>query len=155
VSNRQTKIADTTDREFVVTRRFDAPRDLVFAAWTDPEQVGLWWNPKGTTLTTDEIDVRPGGVWRFTTQGADGRSFRHRIVYVEIVKPEQIVYKYDDESGAPPVETIVKFADEGGGTRVTMRGIFVSVDVWNTVKAYAAYGANAALDRLDEFLSAQ
>jgi uncharacterized protein YndB with AHSA1/START domain len=80
----------TTDREIVTTRVFDAPREMVFDAWTDPKHIGQWWGPIGFTTTTHEMDVRPGGVWRFTMHGPDGRDYKNRIVYTEIVRPERL-----------------------------------------------------------------
>lgn len=72
---------DTADREIVITRVFDAPREQVFDAWTDSEHVSQWWGPNGFTTTTHEMDVRPGGVWRFIMHGPDGVDYKNRIVY--------------------------------------------------------------------------
>lgn len=68
-------------------RTIDAPRDLVFDAWTDPAHVGQWWGPDGFTTTTHEIDIRPGGVWRFTMHGPDGVDYPNEIAFEEIVPP--------------------------------------------------------------------
>ena len=76
---------DTADREIVVMRLFDAPRELVFAAWTDPKHLAQWWGPTGFSTTTRSIDIRSGGVWRFVMHGPDGRDYENRITYVEIV----------------------------------------------------------------------
>src|SRR5450631_188479 len=86
--------ADTSDREIVITRVFDAPRELVFKAWTDPKHLVHWWGPNGFTNTFHEVDIRPGGVWRFTMHGPDGVDYPNRIVFEEIVKPERIVYAH-------------------------------------------------------------
>ncbi|HEX4578251.1 MAG TPA: SRPBCC domain-containing protein, partial [Edaphobacter sp.] len=62
----------TVDREIVFMRVFDAPRRMVWEAWTDPEQVGLWWGPRGFSTTVQEMDVRPGGLWKLVMHGPDG-----------------------------------------------------------------------------------
>src|SRR6478735_6105977 len=81
-------------REIVASRVFDAPRDLVFKMWTDREHAGNWWGPKGFRTTIHEMDVRPGGVWRFVMHGPDGRDYQNKIVYVEVVRPERLVYDH-------------------------------------------------------------
>lgn len=73
--------ADCADREVRVTRVINAPRDLVFELWVDPKHVGNWWGPKGFTVTTHAIDVRPGGVWRFVMHGPDGTDYPNEITY--------------------------------------------------------------------------
>jgi uncharacterized protein YndB with AHSA1/START domain len=77
----------TADREIVVTRVFDAPRELVFDAFTDPAHISNWWGPDGFTTTTHEMDVRPGGTWRFVMHGPDGVDYDNIIVYREITSP--------------------------------------------------------------------
>src|SRR6266852_4602923 len=79
------------DREIVITRLLDAPRELAFQAWTEPQHVAHWWGPNGFTNTIHEMDVRPGGVWRFIMHGPDGTDYKNEIVYVEVVKPERLV----------------------------------------------------------------
>ena len=124
VSNAHAKAAsDTADRELIFTRVFDAPRELVFKAWTDPRHLMQWWGPKGFTTSVYEMDVRPGGVWRLTMRGPDGVDYKNRIVFLEVVKPERLVYKHEPEKGSEPVsfETTVTFAEEGGKTRLTLQ----------------------------------
>jgi len=85
--NERTTSSPTADREIGTTRIFDAPRELVFRMWTDPEHVGNWWGPTGFKTTTQLIDVRPGGQWRFIMHGPDGTDYPNKIVFVEIVEP--------------------------------------------------------------------
>ena len=73
------------DREIVITRVFDAPREMAWDAWTDPKQVVRWWGPRGFTTTIHEMDVRPGGVWRQTMHGPDGTDYPGQMVFVEVV----------------------------------------------------------------------
>src|SRR5689334_18469516 len=75
MSARKNNPSDSSDREIVITRVIDAPRELVFAAFTDAEHISNWWGPNGFRTTTYEKDVRPGGVWRFTMHGPDGTDY--------------------------------------------------------------------------------
>lgn len=144
--------AKSPDREIVATRIFDAPRELVFDAWTDPRRITQWWGPHGFTTTTTEMDVRPGGVWRFVMHGPDGVDYKNRIVYLEIAKPERLVYKHDPEKGTEPVnfQVTVTFAEEGKKTKVTVRMVFPSAAAREHVaKKYGAVeGLIQTLDRL-------
>ena len=123
---------------------FDAPRDLVFEAWTDPKHVGNWWGPKGFTTTTHEMDVRPGGVWRFVMHGPNGVDYQNKNTYIEIVKPERLVYDHGDKGTPGYFQVTVTFAEQGDKTRLTMRMLFQSVAERDTVvKTYNAIeGAN-------------
>ena len=111
---------DQVDREIVITRLIDAPRDLVFEAWTDAKHLAAWWGPTGFTTTTSAFDMRPGGVWRFVMHGPDGRDYQNRITYDEIVRPERIVYSHGGGDDAEPVqfETTVTLEDIGGKTKL-------------------------------------
>ncbi|MDB5033078.1 MAG: hypothetical protein JWQ98_319 [Chlorobi bacterium] len=148
--------ATSDDREIVITRVFDAPRQLVFRAWTDPNHVGQWWGPKGFTTTTHEMDVRPGGVWRFVLHGPDGVDYNNRIDYLEVLEPERLVYAHGDgsEDGPPQFHTTVTFVDRDGGTELTMRAVFASAgERARAVKEVGAIeGGNQTLDRFGEYL---
>jgi uncharacterized protein YndB with AHSA1/START domain len=87
------------DREMVITRVINAPRALVFKAWTKPAHIGNWWGPRGFTTTTHSMDVRPGGEWRFVMHGPDGTDYQNRIVDLEVVEPERLVYDHFGEAG--------------------------------------------------------
>ena len=141
-------------RSITVSRLFNAPRTLVFDAWTDSKHVGNWWGPRGFTITTQSMDVRPGGVWLFVMHGSNGMDFPNKITYLEIVKPERLVYDHGDAGAPGYFRTTVDFAAEGGKTRLTMRMVFTSAAERETVvKTYnAIQGANQTLDRLGEQL---
>ena len=96
-----------TDREIRVERVFDAPRDRVFAVYTDPELIPEWWGPRGTTTVVDAMDVRPGGSWRFIARNADGSESAFRGTYREITPPERIVqtFEWEPMPGHVSVET--------------------------------------------------
>jgi uncharacterized protein YndB with AHSA1/START domain len=93
----------SADGEFVVTRTFDAPRDLVFKAWTEPERLAHWWGPKGFTMRISTLDFRPGGLFHYCMRSPDGQDMWGKFVYREIVAPERIVF-------------INSFADAEGNT---------------------------------------
>jgi len=140
------------DREIAITRVFDAPRELVFKMWTDPTHVAQWWGPKGFTNTIDEMDVRPGGVWRFVMHGPDGVDYQNKIVYVEVVKPERLVY---DHVSGPQFHVTVTFAEQGDKTRLSMQMLFESAAARDhVVKKYGSVeGLSQTLGRLEQHLA--
>ena len=148
--------ASTADREIVITRVLDAPRERVFEAWTDPAQVGHWWGPTGFTTTIHEMDVRPGGVWRFIMHGPDGVDWPNRVDYLEVVRPERLVYDHGN-GGDPHFHVTVTFADEGGRTRLTMRSLFPTAAAREYVvrEVKAIEGGNQTIDRLSEYLASK
>lgn len=140
------------EREIVATRVFAAPRALVFSLWTDPRHIAQWWGPDGFTTTTHEMDVRPGGVWRFVMHGPDGVDYKNKVVYREVVAPERLVY---DHVSGPPFHVTVTFAEQGGKTAVTMRMIFESEAVReNVIKQFGALdGLTQTLGRLGDHVA--
>ena len=151
-------LSTPSDRELVFTRVFDAPRALVFEAWTDPQRIVQWWGPTGFTTTTRSMEARAGGIWRFIMHGPDGRDYENRIVYEEVVKPERLVYRHG--GGGEAVEPVqfqvtVTFGDLGGKTRLTLRMVFPSAaERDRVVETYGAVeGAHQTLQRLAEHLA--
>ena len=92
-------------RSIIGMREFDAPRDLVFSAWTDPKHLAQWWGPNGFTTTTHSFDFRAGGTWRFVMHGPDGRDYQNLITFEEVVRPERIVYRHGGAVGGEPVHS--------------------------------------------------
>jgi uncharacterized protein YndB with AHSA1/START domain len=117
--------APSLERELVITRTFDAPRHLVFKAWTDPEHVAQWWGPKGFTNPVCEIEARPGGALRILMRGPDGAEYPMKGVFREIVAPERLVFTSValDGDGQHLLEgiTTVTFTEQGGKTTLTLR----------------------------------
>jgi uncharacterized protein YndB with AHSA1/START domain len=142
---------ESAHRELVITRTFDAPRKVVFAAWTDPEQLKRWWGPKDFTHPVCELDVRPGVVIRIHMRGPDGTVYPMTGVNREIVEPERRVFS----SSALEVLTTVTFAENGGKTELTMRA-----SVTKTTREAAPYikgmeqGWSQSLDRLAKQVAA-
>jgi uncharacterized protein YndB with AHSA1/START domain len=141
-----------SDRAIVATRIFDAPRELVFEMWTSAEHIRNWYGPKGFSLTTHEMDVRPGGVWRFVMHGPDGKDYDNKIVYVEIAKPERLVY---DHVVYPLFQSTTSFFDLRGKTLVSVRMVFESAELRNKIaKEHGAVeGLTQTLERLSDELS--
>ncbi|HYK60767.1 MAG TPA: SRPBCC domain-containing protein [Bryobacteraceae bacterium] len=140
-----------TRGDLVLTRTFDAPRKLVFKAWTDPKHLALWWGPRGFTTEIREMDVKPGGAWRYIMRGPDGHEYPFDGVYVEVVEPERLVF--DGSIHASPeqrVWTEVTFADREGKTEITVRQ---SYSFESDATRGASVGWNQQLDRLGEFLA--
>jgi uncharacterized protein YndB with AHSA1/START domain len=117
-------VAESATQELVVSRIIDAPRVLVFRAWTDAEQVANWWGPQGFVTTFCEMDIRPGGAYRCCMRSPAGTDHWKRGVYREIVAPERIVFTFawEDANGHLGHEllTTVTFDDLGAKTRLTL-----------------------------------
>ena len=156
-AKRNSSIEETADREFVLTRVFDAPRELVWEAWTDPKHVVHWWGPRGFTTTIEKMDVRPGGVWKHVMHGPDGADYPNSSVFKEVVKPERIVYSHGGrKQGGPGVHFVATWTFEalGDKTKVTLYALFPSAaDRDHVVKEYNAIeGGKQTLERFAEYL---
>jgi uncharacterized protein YndB with AHSA1/START domain len=122
--------AQSPNRELVLTRTFDAPRSVVFKAWTDPKQLARWWGPHGFTNPVCEADARPGGAIRIDMTGADGVVYPMKGTFHEVVEPERLVFTstaFEDERGQPLLEVhnTVTFAEQGGKTTLTLKAVVV------------------------------
>jgi uncharacterized protein YndB with AHSA1/START domain len=145
----------TADREIVITRVLSAPRELAFEAWTDAKHISNWWGPRGFTTTTHFKDVRPGGAWDFIMHGPDGRDYKNRCNYIEVVKPERLVYDHLGDGDKVHFRATITFEDLNGKTKLTMRSVFPTAEDRDlVVKQYGAIeGGNQTLARLDEHLA--
>jgi uncharacterized protein YndB with AHSA1/START domain len=155
---KESKIQDKgSDRELNITRIINAPRELVWKVWTEPEHVAQWWGPTGFTNTIHEMEVKPGAVWRFIMHGPDGRDYPNKIVFIEVVKPERLVYKHSDDEGAEPVNfhVTVIFEKQGNKTLLTMKSVFGSAaELERVVKEYGAReGMEQHVGRLEEYVT--
>ena len=143
-------------KDIVVTRLFDASRERVFDAWTDVSLAGRWWGPHGSATTTHSFDLRPGGAWRYTMHAGDGTNYRQRALYREVVRPERIAYRHDDDGATGQgFDVEITFDDRGGKTLVTLRTICASAfERERLVRDHAAFeGAKQTLDRFQEILA--
>lgn len=114
-----------TEREIVISRLVDAPRELVFEAFTEVRHLSRWWGPEGFTTTTRSFEFRVGGEWDFTMRGPDGTDFPEWISWTEIVPPERISLLHGERREDPEAfESILTFESDGDATRLEMRTIF-------------------------------
>lgn len=140
-------------RELTITRILDAPRDLVFKAWTDPQHMAQWWGPKGFTNPVCDMDVRPGGKIRIHMRAPDGVVHPMTGVFNEFVPPERLVFTAvaEDMAGNPLLEalTTVTFAEHGGKTKLTVQASAVGLaPTAPQMLAGMEAGWNQSLDRL-------
>jgi uncharacterized protein YndB with AHSA1/START domain len=146
-------VATPTDREIVMTRVFDAPRHLVFDAFSKPELLKRWFGPRGWSLVVCEVDLRVGGGFRFVLRGPDGKDMGMRGVYREIVPPERSVHmeSFDDYPGESQVTAV--FVEEGGKTTLTTTVLYPSKEVRDAViQSGMEHGAAESYDKLAELL---
>jgi uncharacterized protein YndB with AHSA1/START domain len=148
-------VTTPTDREIRIERVFDAPRDRVFAVYTDPELIPEWWGPRNTTTAVDHMDVRTGGSWRFAVRDSDGTETGFRGTFREVSPPDRIVQTFEWEGmpGHVSVETAV-FEDLGERTKVTTTSIFHTTEERDGMLGSGMEGGmNETYARLDELLA--
>jgi uncharacterized protein YndB with AHSA1/START domain len=151
ISNQTT---ETADREIAIARRFDAPRELVWRAWTEPEHLIKWWGPDGFTNTFHEVDFRTGGVWRFIMHGPDGTDYDNYVSFIEVVRPERMVYDQGTSAEHVMHRSMVTFEEVDAGTLVTLSVVFPTPEARNAaVENFNAIEAgNQTLGRLAVYL---
>ncbi|WP_028649824.1 SRPBCC family protein [Nocardiopsis sp. CNT312] len=149
-------IVEPGRQDVVVKRSFDAPRETVFRAMTEPEHLARWWGLRGTETVVDRADVRPGGSWRFVEKAPDGAEHAFHGVYHDVAAPERLVQTFEFE-GAPGhvlLETH-RLEDQGSRTLYTARSVFQSVeDRDGMVAAGMESGTAQSLDALEEVVAA-
>ena len=149
-----TTFATPSDREFTMTRVFDGPRALVFAAHIDPQHVPNWWGQRNSTTIVDVLDARPGGAWRFVQRDPEGNEYAFRGEFREVVPPERLVYTFEFEGmpGHIVVDTIT-FEEHDGKTTILSTSLFESVeDRDGMLESGMESGATESWDRLAELL---
>ena len=153
-SDSKLEVSTPSDREIVMTRVFDAPRDLVFEAHSSCEHMSRWWGPRKYEIVSCEIDFRPGGTWRIVHRGPEGEEYAFRGEYREIVRPERIVWTFEFEGmpGKVSVETLT-LEEHDGKTTFSGTSVFDSVeDRDGMLESGMESGAVETMDRLDEYL---
>ena len=138
-------MSDSSDREVVSTRLFKFPRERVFQAWTDPQELAQWWGPAGFSNTFDEFDLRPGGHWRFTMHGPDGKD-----TFLELNPPSLLSF---DHVNGPHFRATITFTEEAGGTRVLWKMLFDTVTEYEALKGLIVGANEQNLDRLEASLA--
>ena len=156
-TNSKLKVRTPSDREIVLTREFDAPRALVFKAITDPAAIPQWWGPRRFTTVVDEMDVRPGGKWRYVQHDAEGNEFAFHGTYQEVVPPERLSYTFEWEGlpGHISLETITLEERNGKTTSVDVVRFDSKEDRDGMLQSGMTSGASESMDRLEEYLRTQ
>ncbi len=148
---KRTSVQRTSDREVVVTRMFDAPRRLVFEAWTRPELFRKWWVPKsmGMALRSCEMDVRTGG--RYHLNFGEGMDFFGR--YIEVTPPSRIVWTNEEGGDDSSSVTTVTFEEKGDQTLLVMSELYPSKEALDAAGTGAADATHETFEQLDELLA--
>ena len=155
-SDSKLTVTTPSDREIVMTRVFDAPRDLVFEAHSSCEHMTNWWGPRKYDFASCEIDFRPGGKWRIVHRGPDGEEYGFHGEYREIVPPERITWTFEFEGwpGQVAVETLT-LEEHDGKTTITATSVYDTVEARDAmIESGMESGAAESFDRLDEYLEA-
>jgi len=149
-------MSTTTDREIVVSRVIEAPRELVFEAFTEVRHLSRWWGPEGFSTTTRSFDFRVGGAWDFVMHGPDGTDYQEWITWREIVPPERIALLHGEFRGDPKAfESVLTFATEGEATRIEMRTVFPTKEQRDEAaeKYHAVEGGRQTLGNLAAYVT--
>jgi len=159
--NEQNPVVD--DREIVITRIFNAQRELVFKVWTEPKHIEQWWGPKGFTTRVEAMDLSVGGAWRYVMCGSDGTEYPVSGVFREIVPNQRIVtsdefdpdfeqvMKIDLPKG--PIVVTAIFEDSGNNTRLTLRIMHATVEDRRRHEEMGVVGGwKSSFDCFDEYL---
>ncbi|MFL5734643.1 MAG: SRPBCC family protein [Chloroflexia bacterium] len=148
-------IAEPGKQEIIITRTVDAPRDLVFKAFIDPQAIPQWWGPRRLTTQIDKLEARPGGSWRFVQRDKEGNEFAFHGVFHEVKAPEMAIQTFEFEGvpGHVSLETMI-LKEENGKTLITAISVFQSVeDRDGMVQAGMESGVREGYERLDELLA--
>lgn len=146
----------TADREIVITRVISAPRELVFAAFTEVRHLSRWWGPEGFTTTTRAFEFRVGGEWDFVMHGPDGTDYQEWISWTDIAPPERIEMLHGEFRGDPNAfESVITFAPDDAATRIEMRTVFRTTELRDEAvgKYHAIEGGQQTLSNLAAYVS--
>jgi uncharacterized protein YndB with AHSA1/START domain len=151
MENKNAPNSSTADRELVITRVLNAPGELVWEVWTNPRHIKNWWGPHGFTNTIDTMEVKPGGIWEFVMHGPDGKDYKNKSIYKEIVQPERIVFEH---VSSPKFLTTVTFTADGNKTLLSWHMLFETAEQFQqTVKTFKAdEGLKQNIEKLEAYL---
>jgi uncharacterized protein YndB with AHSA1/START domain len=148
--------AATADREIVISRVIDAPRELVFEAFTEVRHLSRWWGPEGFTTTTRSFEFCVGGEWVFVMHGPDGTDYEEWISWLEIAPPERIALLHGEFRGDPNAfVSVLTFAPDGAATRIEMRTVFPTKAMRDEAveKYHAIEGGQQTLSNLAAYVT--
>lgn len=141
--------------EIRLTRVYDAPVQMVWEAWTDPEQVAQWWGPRGFTITTHSKDLRPGGHWKYTMHGPDGTDYPNTTIYYEVEPCKRLVYDHGGSDDRPPLFRVTAtFSEASGQTTMDLRFALATPEAAEQTRRFIKKaGGESTWDRLAEYLA--
>ena len=139
------------DRELLLTRTLNAPIDLVWEAWTNPEHIAKWWGPNGFTNTITTMDMKPGGEWNLVMHGPDGKDYKNHSIFKEVISHKKIVFDHV----APNFTATIEFEARGEQTHLTWHMLFETVEQFiQVVKTFKADdGLKQNVDKLNAYLA--
>jgi uncharacterized protein YndB with AHSA1/START domain len=143
--------SNTADRELRISRLLNAPIDLVWMVWTDPDHIKNWWGPNGFTNTIHKMDMKPGGTWDLIMHGPDGTDYKNKSIFKEIIRHKKIVYEH---TTGPKFTATVEFEKRGDTTFLSWHMLFQSREEFiQTVKTFKAdEGLKQNIEKLTEYL---
>ncbi|MCR8633892.1 SRPBCC family protein [Paenibacillus radicis (ex Xue et al. 2023)] len=163
--------ATNHDSELVITRIFNAPRELVFKVWTEAEHLKHWWGPTGFSIHVSKFDIRPGGIFHYSMKSSEGHEMWGKFVFHEIISPEKLVFvnSFSDPEGntvRPPfsetfpieILNVLTFTENEGQTTLTMHGGPVNateeeLQFFNSMRGSMQQGFAGTFGQLDEYLA--
>ena len=146
----------TAGREIVISKVIDAPRELVFEAFTEVRHLSQWWGPQGFSTTTRAFEFRVGGEWVFVMHGPDGTDYQNWISWTAIDPPQRIALLHGESRGDPNAfESVITFASDGAATRIEMRTLFPTREMRDEVveKYHAIEGGQQTLRKLSAYVT--
>jgi uncharacterized protein YndB with AHSA1/START domain len=148
----ENKKNSTQGREIVISKKLNAPVELVWEAWTKPEHISQWWGPNGFTTTINTMDVTPGGEWNLIMHGPDGTDFKNKSIFKELIPFEKIVYEH---VSSPRFVATIDFEKQGEQTLITWHMLFETAEEFiQTVKTFKAdEGLKQNIEKLNRFLT--
>src|SRR3954452_10822848 len=144
------------DREIAISRVIDAPRELVFEAFTEVRHLSQWWGPQGFSTTTRAFEFRVGGAWDFVMHGPDGTDYQEWITWTEIVPPERIALRHgESRDDLNTFESVLTFAPDGPATRIELRTVFPTQELRDEAmrKSHAVEGGRQTLSKLAAYVT--
>ena len=142
---------NTKDRELLITRTLNAPIDLVWEVWTNPQHIAKWWGPNGFTNTITTMDMKPGGEWILTMHGPDGTDYKNKSIFKEVIPHKKIVFDHI----APNFTATIEFKAQGEQTHLTWHMLFETTEQFiQVVKTFKADdGLKQNIDKLNAYLT--
>jgi len=144
--------SDTSDRELLISRLLDAPVELVWEVWTQPEHIALWWGPDGFTNTIQTMDVQPGGEWNLVMHGPDGTDYKNKSIFKEIIPYRKLVYEH---ISGPTFTATIEFESRGDQTHLSWHMLFETAEEFiKVVKTFKAdEGLKQNVEKLHAYLT--